>query len=98
MAFHFIVRFEPLPGKADEFRKAMLEVLPYSRSEPGCLSIRAFESIREPYEFAIYSGWVDEAAFERHVELPHTVRFIEVAEPLLTHPIKGLRSRLISLG
>ena len=28
------------------------------------------------------------AAFERHAELPHTVRFVEAVEPLLDHPFK----------
>jgi quinol monooxygenase YgiN len=27
-------------------------------------------------------------AFERHAELPHTVRFVETVEPLLDHPFK----------
>jgi quinol monooxygenase YgiN len=48
--------------------------------------------------FAIHSEWVDEAAFERHAQLPHTVRFLEAAEKLLTHPVQGLRTREIGGG
>lgn len=29
------------------------------------------------------------AAFERHAELPHSIRFVEVVEPLLDHPFKA---------
>ena len=95
MAFHFIVRFEPLPGKAEEFREELLRVLPPTRAEPGCLAIRAFESVRDPRVFAIHSEWVDEGAFELHSTLPHTAAFVEAAGRLLTHSIEGLRTREI---
>lgn len=94
--FHFIVRFEPLPGKEIEFREAMRRNIEPSRAEPGCLSIHAFESVREPLVFAIVSEWVDEAAFELHAQLPHTLRFLAAAEQLLSHPVKGLRTRQIA--
>src|SRR6202022_3420302 len=95
---HFFVRFEPRPGKAAEFREELLRVLPFTRAEAGCLAIHAFESLRAPVLFAIHSEWVDEAAFELHAQLPHTVRFLSAAEALLTHPIQGLRLRQIGGG
>jgi quinol monooxygenase YgiN len=96
MAFHFLVHFEPQAGKEDEFRKQLLRQVPQTQAEPDCLLIRALESLSGPPRFAIYSEWTDEAAFERHVELPHTVTFIAAAEKLLTHPVKGFRARQIA--
>jgi quinol monooxygenase YgiN len=98
VSFYFTVRFEPLPGKEEAFREELLRVNTPSRAEPGCLRIDVFESVREPTLFAIHSEWVDEAAFDLHAALPHTVRFLEVAETLLTHPVKGLRLRQIGGG
>ena len=98
MAFHFIVSFEPLPGKEATFREALLRVNEPSRAESGCLSIEVFESLREPSVFAVFSVWVDEAAFELHATLPHTMRFLAAAETMLTHPVKGLRLRHIGGG
>jgi quinol monooxygenase YgiN len=95
MSIHFLIRFEPLPGKAAEFREELLRVIECTRTERDCLSIRAFEALREPLVFAIHSEWTDEAAFERHAQLPHTVRFIAAAERLLPHPVEGLRLREI---
>ncbi len=95
MSMHFFVRFEPLPGEADQFREELLRVIEVTRTEKECLSIHAFESIREPVVFLIYSEWVDEATFEVHARLPHTVRFLEAAEKLLSHPVQGLRTRQI---
>ncbi len=96
MSVHFIVRLVPRSGAVAEFRDELFRVVPPSRAEPGCLSIHAFESLREPPEFAIHSEWADEPAFERHAQMPYTVRFVEAAEQLLTHPIQGLRSREIA--
>lgn len=95
---HFLVRFETLPGKEREFRDELLRVVKPTRAENGCLSIRVFESLRDPRLFAIHSEWVDEAAFELHVQFPHTVRFLQAAERLLTHPVEGLRAREIVGG
>jgi quinol monooxygenase YgiN len=95
LSIHFIVRFEPLAGQAAEFREELLRVAPPSRAEPGCIALHVFESLHEPVQFAIHSEWKDEAAFETHAKLPHTLRFIEAGEKLLTHPIAGLRSRQI---
>ena len=98
MSMHFFVRFEPRPGKDSEFRAEMLRVIEITKTEADCLTIHAFESLREPLIFAIYSEWVDQAAFERHAQLPHTVRFIQAAENLLTHPVHGLRMNRIAGG
>ena len=93
MPFHFLVRFEPLPGKADELRAELRRVQAPTLDEPGCLQMQVFESVREPVMFAIHSVWSDEAAFDIHASLPHTVDFVKAAEQLLTHPIRGLRMR-----
>jgi len=58
MSVHVFVRLEPLPGKAMEFHEHLLRVIGLTRSEVGCLDIRAFESLHEPFEFAIHSEWV----------------------------------------
>jgi len=98
VAFHFMVRLKPLPGKEAAFREELLRVTEPSRAEAGCLSLDIFESVREPAIFAIHSVWVDEAAFELHRTLPHTVKFLKAAETLSTHPVQGLRLSQIGGG
>ena len=98
MSLHFMVRLAPLPGKEAAFREELLRVVEPSRAEIGCLSIHVFESLREPFVFAIHSEWADEAAFEFHTTLPHTVRFLAAAERLLTHSVQGLRLHHIGGG
>ena len=98
MPMHFFVRFTPRAGKEQEFRDELLRVVEPTRREPGCVAIHVFESVREPFVFAIHSEWIDEAAYEWHATLPHTVRFLNAAKELLTHPFEGLRTRHIGGG
>jgi quinol monooxygenase YgiN len=90
-SFHFIVRFEPRPGAEAAFREELVRVVTASRREAGCRRMAVFESTREPRTFAIHSEWDDEPAFELHAAMPHTQRFVQAAERLLTHAILGQR-------
>ena len=91
MSFHFIIQFEPIAGREAAFREELLRVNEPSRAELGCLRLDVFESIREPCTFAIHSEWVDEAAFELHATLPHTLQFLAAAKTLLRNEVRGLR-------
>lgn len=79
-------RFHAHAGQEAALREAIAEVVGPTREESGCVSIDFFESIRDPREFYIHSRWRDLAAFELHAALPHTVRFVATAEPLIDHP------------
>jgi len=76
----------------------MRDMLDPVRAEPGCRAVDVFQSARDPDLFYIHSRWADEAAFDRHAELPHTVRFLERVQPLIDHPLDVTRARpLVSL-
>jgi quinol monooxygenase YgiN len=48
--------------------------------------------MRDPLLFYIHSRWKDEAAFERHAGLPHTLRFVERVAPLIDHALDVTRA------
>ena len=95
MELFIFARFHARPGNEGAVAEVLLAVLAPSREEPGCLSIHAFQSTRAPGLFYIHSRWKDEAAFERHASLPHTLRFVERVEPLIDHPLDVTRARRI---
>lgn len=95
MELFIFARFHALPDNEGAVAEALLDVLAPSREEPGCLSIHAFRSIRDPQLFYIHSRWKDEAAFEYHACLPHTVRFLERVKPLIDHPLDVTRAARI---
>ena len=95
MSLFIFARFCVRPGNESAVESALQEVLVPTREEPGCLSIHAFRSLREPKLFYIHSHWKDEPAFDYHAGLPHTVRFIKRVEPLLDHPLDVTRTERI---
>jgi quinol monooxygenase YgiN len=95
MELFIIARFHARPGHENAVRDALLEVLAHTREEPGCLGIHDYRSIRDPRLFFVHSHWRDEAAFENHARLPHTVRFLARVEPLIDHPLDVTRAERI---
>ena len=95
MELFVFARFHARDGEEKAVAAALREVVPPTRAEPGCLAIGAYRSTRDARLFHIHSRWHDEAAFERHAAMPHTVRFIETVERLVDQPIEVTRSQAI---
>jgi quinol monooxygenase YgiN len=96
MELFIFARFHAREGQEAAVAAALRDVVAPSRAEPGCAAIAAYRSVREPQLFWIHSRWIDEAAFEIHAELPHTVRFLERVQPLIDHPLDVTRTHPIA--
>jgi quinol monooxygenase YgiN len=96
MEMFLFARFHARPGQEALVAEALRDVIPPSREEPGCLGIHAFRSTRDRQLFYIHSRWKDEAAFEAHAGLPHTVRFVERLPPLLDHALDVVRTEQLA--
>jgi quinol monooxygenase YgiN len=96
MKLFIFARFHARENSAGAVEEALRDVLAPSRAEPGCLDIHVFRSTRDPRLFYIHSQWADEAAFENHARLPHTLRFIARVEPLIDHALDVTRAEMIA--
>jgi quinol monooxygenase YgiN len=95
MELYIFVRFHAKPGAESAVEAALGEVVPPTRQESGCISLHTFRSTRDPQLFYLHSRWIDEAAFDHHAGLPHTVKFIETVQPLIDHELDITRAGLI---
>jgi quinol monooxygenase YgiN len=95
MELFIFARFHASEGKEMAVAAALRDVVGPSREEAGCLAIGAYRSLRDPRLFYINSRWTDEAAFETHAGLPHTVRFLKEVQALIDHPLDVTRARPI---
>ncbi len=95
MELFIFARFHARPGNESAVEEAFGNLLGPSREEVGCLNIHAFRSTRDSRLFYIHSHWTNEAAFDNHASLPHTVRFIERVESLIDHPLDVTRAVLL---
>ena len=96
MELFIFARFHARAGQEEAVAEALRDTVTPSREEAGCLNIHAFRSIRDPRLFYIHSRWKDDAAFEHHAGLSHTVRFIERVQPLIDHPLDVNRTERIA--
>jgi quinol monooxygenase YgiN len=74
--------FHASNGLQDAVAAAIQEVLGPTRQEPGCLYI--------------HSRWKDEAAFDRHAQLPHTLRFVEQVQLIIDPPFEVTRTTALA--
>jgi len=96
MELFIFARFHARESQDGAVAAALREVIGSTREEPGCLAVEAYRSTRDPLLFYIHSRWIDEAAFEIHAGLPHTMRFIERVRTLIDHDLDITRTRPIS--
>lgn len=95
MQLYIFARFHAREGNENAVAEAIVDVLAPTREEPGCLGIHGFRSTRDPRLFYIHSRWSSEQAFGTHATLPHTVRFIEIVQGLIDHPLDVTRAEMI---
>ncbi len=95
MKIFIFARFHAGEGKENELAGILTTVSAATRAEPDCLGHQAFRSTKEPRLFFIHSQWTNDAAFERHIGLPHTLRFVEQVQPLIDHEMDVVRTRLV---
>jgi quinol monooxygenase YgiN len=90
------VKLHAREGNETAVEQALREVMGPSRAEPGCLDFHLFRSMRDPRLFFIHSRWRDEAAFQKHAELEHTVHFLKTVDALLDQPREVSRTKMIA--
>ena len=95
MEITIFARFHAIEGKEEAVASELRDTVKRVRPEPGCLGIEVYRSVRDPRLFFLHSRWLDEAAFDRHVELPQTNAFVERMQRLIDHPFDVNRMRLL---
>ena len=90
--FFVFTRVHPKEGQEHLVSAIIREVLSPTRLEAGCLAIDGFASTQTQV-FYINSHWEDEAAFERHLNLPHTLKFLADIKASIDRPLEVTRSR-----
>ena len=93
--FFVFTRCHAKEGQQHSVAAIIQEVLGPTRQEPGCLSIDAFGATQNQRLFHIHSRWKDEAAFDNHLQLPHTIQFLNALQGLLDRPIDVTRAELL---
>ena len=65
----------PSPGREQELRQRLAEVVALTQAEPGCLVFEVFERLDTPGQFVLWERFASRAAFEAHVKAPYTLEY-----------------------
>lgn len=67
------------PGLEQGFLDQFGPLVAKTRAEPGCLSYDFHQHTTEPHRFVFYENYVDQAAFDFHLNQPYTQTWIKYA-------------------
>ena len=66
-----IVTARAREGHEAEVHAALLEAVPPTRAEAGCIQYDLHVGAEDPALIAVYERWADQAALDAHVQTPH---------------------------
>lgn len=82
--FALWVEFDLRPGRVDAFLEAArLDAEGSVGNEPGCRRFDILQDPALPDRVCFYEVYDDEAAFERHREMPHFKTYFAATEPMI---------------
>lgn len=88
-----IARLHARAGQEAALAQALRKLAAPTRAEGGNVAYAVYRSTRDQRLFFMHSRWKDEASFDAHGDLPHTVQFIETVQPLIDQPFDVSRVR-----
>lgn len=71
-----------LPGKRDELRRALMELIPQSLAEGGVRDFRLHEDRHQPGHFTFYQRFHNQYGVDLHVQTDHYRLSLESLEQL----------------
>ncbi len=79
---HIVAR----PGKENEAKNLLMELVEVTRTEVGCLRYDLLQSSVKPTDFVFVEEWESDAAFNQHMSSAHVQEAMLEAEQFLATP------------
>ena len=70
-AFVIVASFHATAGKADALEARLLQLVPLTRAESGCVQYDLHRDLLDPRDFLFYEIWASREAWDAHMETPH---------------------------
>jgi quinol monooxygenase YgiN len=71
------------PGKAEELKAILLDLIAPTRAEAGCVSYQLLQNNSDPSDFVFVEEWTTDAAIDEHMVTAHLLDVVTRAQPLL---------------
>jgi quinol monooxygenase YgiN len=90
-----VVEFRAAPGRADELRSALLDLVGPTRAEEGCLRYDLHDDLDDPDRLAFYEVWATAEAHAAHDRTDHVLAIVAALPRLTAEPPRVVRLRPI---
>ena len=80
-------KISPKPECFEDARNAVLEIVPKTLREPGCLQFELYEGNSDDCLY-LYEEWQDEGALAEHYQQPYTQAVFESYQQWLASPVE----------
>lgn len=84
------------PEKRAELLTILAGFVAPTRGEPGCINYDFHHDADDPNIFVFYENFVDEAALERHLDMPYLKPLLDRSDELLAKPVHIRRLIMLS--
>lgn len=82
-----IATIQAKPGCENRVKKALLELIPATREEKGCVDYELHVQKGRKGSFLFYENWLTKFHLDKHLAAPHLKKFGPATRGLLAKPV-----------
>ena len=75
------------PETRAELHKLLMAQVAPTRAEPGCINHDFHVDTADPRVFIFYENWINKAALDAHLKMPHLQPLLSQLDRLLARPV-----------
>jgi quinol monooxygenase YgiN len=92
---HVVARFLAKPGKEDELKTVLTNLVAPTRREIGCYQYDLLVEADDPQRLCFVERWDGDIAFARHLDTAHVTKALAQSEDLVEGPPEIRKYRLV---
>ncbi len=91
-----IARIKAKSGMDEEVRQELMDLVPLSRSEPGCVNYDLHQCTDDRSLFMVHENWKSKSDLDKHLEMPYLKAFMKNTDGMLAEPVQVTLWEVIS--
>lgn len=86
-----IAQIRAKQNKYIELKKELTILVKQTQAESGCQQFELHQAEREPHLFILWECFINQSAFELHMQQAYTKTYFELVKPKLTESTNSIR-------
>jgi quinol monooxygenase YgiN len=91
---YIIETIDAKEGETEKLKHLLLDVVPLSRAEMGCLFYDLYQEREKPYRFALVMAFKDQQAYQDHITAPYIAALEKYGETVYHNVIETFYQKL----